>query len=145
MARSFQLFMVLKKNIAWKIVQGGFAALCTLDQGFYGKGIYFTSHALYTLPYIVRAKSPAIIVCLTIPGNPFPVTVGRNDPDSFYGAPICKGYQSHYVLTNKDGYPWKNEKEKQFDELVLPMEEQILPMFLVTFKKKCLKKFDKRI
>jgi len=115
---------------AWKIAQGGFAALSSLDDGYYGKGIYFSSSALYTIPYAVRAKKPAILVCLTVPGNPYPVTVGPKDPKSFFSADICNGHQSHYVITGKSGLPWKKDIDiKQFDELVIPMEEQILPIF----------------
>jgi len=125
-------------NIAWKIAQGGFAALSKIDAGFYGKGIYFSSHALYTLPYVVSAKEPAILICLIIPGNPFPVIVGPQEPNSFLGAPISNGYQSHYVITNIAGNPWKKENGKQFDEIVVPMEEQILPMFLVLLEKSAL-------
>jgi hypothetical protein len=34
-----------------KICGTGFANLSSLDDGFYGKGIYFTTYALYALPY----------------------------------------------------------------------------------------------
>lgn len=38
--------------VAEKICENGFAALSSLDAGYYGKGIYFTSSVLYTLPYM---------------------------------------------------------------------------------------------
>src|SRR5262245_61086501 len=38
-------------SVAWKIVENGFSALSTLDAGYYGSGIYFTSSVLYATPY----------------------------------------------------------------------------------------------
>lgn len=37
-------------DVAFKICSTGFSALSTLDEGYYGKGIYFTSSAHYALP-----------------------------------------------------------------------------------------------
>lgn len=34
-------------GIAQKISETGFAALSSIDAGFYGKGIYFTTSAMY--------------------------------------------------------------------------------------------------
>lgn len=37
--------------LGMSIAANGFASLSTLDSGFYGKGMYFTTHAKYTIPY----------------------------------------------------------------------------------------------
>jgi len=60
--------------IAEKICETGFAALSSLDAGFFGKGIYFTSFSMYTLPYISSRKIPAIILSWVLPGHVYPVT-----------------------------------------------------------------------
>lgn len=74
-------------NIARKICTTGFANLSTLvcsinssylkppqDDGYYGKGIYFSSYALYTFPYFKSKEQPAIILSWVVPGNVYPVT-----------------------------------------------------------------------
>jgi len=61
------------KAIADNISNQGFASLSDLDAGYYGNGIYFTSSARCTIPYLARKKNPVIIVALVIPGNPYPV------------------------------------------------------------------------
>ncbi len=48
--------------IAEKIAATGFAALSSLDAGFFGKGIYFTTFLLYTLPYCCGKRNPCIIL-----------------------------------------------------------------------------------
>lgn len=97
-------------SIAWKIANNGFSALSSLDAGFYGVGMYFSSSALYTLPYFASKKNPAILLVCLNPGNPFPVVEDRKEKDSFYGKPIRPGYQSNYVLTERDGSPCQKEK-----------------------------------
>jgi len=143
-------------QIGWKIVNSGFASLSTLDAGYFGKGIfyldnynflflhllkpykgiYFSTSALYTLPYFCTYSDPAIIVCLTIPGNPFPVVLNPNEENNFLGKPISSGYTSHYVVTNKSGsiFTPKVDKKK-YDEIVIDQESQITPMFLVSIDK----------
>jgi len=88
-------------GVGWTIASNGFAALATLDAGFYGKGIYFTTYVKYTIPYCCSKSNPAILICLLLPGNPFPVCEDPSKPESFLGQPIQSGYQSHYVRTKK--------------------------------------------
>eukprot|EP01124_Arcella_intermedia_P029777 TRINITY_DN6381_c0_g1_i3.p1 TRINITY_DN6381_c0_g1~~TRINITY_DN6381_c0_g1_i3.p1 ORF type:complete len:1500 (-),score=292.13 TRINITY_DN6381_c0_g1_i3:2677-7176(-) len=59
--------------VAKSICATGFAALSSLDAGFYGKGIYATSSCLYALPYYAVKQKPAILICLATPGNVSPV------------------------------------------------------------------------
>lgn len=64
---------------AWKICQSGFATLSMIDKGFYGAGIYFTTYANYSLPYMkqmfisllfsyLNHLEPAIIISFLLPG-----------------------------------------------------------------------------
>jgi len=46
------------QHLAEKICETGFATLSSLDAGYFGKGIYFTSDSIYTLPYISQKKKP---------------------------------------------------------------------------------------
>eukprot|EP01124_Arcella_intermedia_P010625 TRINITY_DN17145_c1_g1_i1.p1 TRINITY_DN17145_c1_g1~~TRINITY_DN17145_c1_g1_i1.p1 ORF type:complete len:633 (-),score=117.72 TRINITY_DN17145_c1_g1_i1:22-1920(-) len=122
------------ETVAWKIAKTGFAPLQTLDAGFYGKGIYLSTSARYITPYFARSNKPAILICLTLPGNPYPVTESKNDKDSLFGNPILQGYQSHYVKTTKKGLVCRNMTEISYDELIVDHHTQILPMFLVTIR-----------
>jgi hypothetical protein len=47
--------------------------LSIIDAGFYGKGIYFSTTAIYTLPYFGTRKNPALIISWLLPGNVYPV------------------------------------------------------------------------
>lgn len=118
-------------SIAWKIVTTGFVSLSTLDAGWYGKGIYFSSSAKYIIPYYSSKKIPTIIISLVIPGNPYPVTEDPNSSESLIGAAPKEAYQSHYVLVNSNGLPPGKEIQNPLDELVIIQESQILPLFLL--------------
>jgi len=122
-------------GIAWKILETGFSALSSLDAGFYGRGIYFSSSAKYTLPYYCIKRNPCVLLCLAIPGNVFPVVEDRREPNSLLGMPIKSGYQSNYVLTTKDGNPCQARMplDSCYDELVLDQEAQVVPIAIVEF------------
>jgi hypothetical protein len=119
----------------WKIVSSGFAALSTLDDGYYGNGIYFSSHCTYTVPYFSVHGDPCLIICSLIPGNPYPVIEPPNDENSVKGSNLITGYQSHYVVTRTNGYPFTQEdydsENPSFDEIVVFQEAQVLPLFLL--------------
>jgi len=131
--------------VCWKIIDTGFSALSSLDAGFYGCGIYFTSSAQYALPYYSTKRNPAVLICLAIPGNVYPVTEHRKDENSLIGQPIKSGYQSHYVLTTKDGNPCKQREApgSHFDELVLGQEAQVVPIAIIEFSQDKLIPFAK--
>jgi len=122
--------------IARKIIDTGFSAISSLDAGFYGRGIYFTSKAQYALPYFATKAHPCLILCLTMPGNTFPVYEGYQDPDSRMGTPIKSGYQSNYVVTHRSGIPCEKMQFTDFyDELVLDQEAQVVPFAIIEFDK----------
>uniref|UniRef100_A0A6B2KYQ1 Disease resistance R13L4/SHOC-2-like LRR domain-containing protein n=1 Tax=Arcella intermedia TaxID=1963864 RepID=A0A6B2KYQ1_9EUKA len=123
------------KKEAWQIASTGFASLSNLDPGFYGKGIYFSTSARYTLSYALIRKKPTLLICLALPGNPFPV-IDRE----LHGKPIRSGYQSHYVVVTDQGVPLSAEEHSQdnitlYDELIIDQQAQILPMFLIELRK----------
>jgi hypothetical protein len=65
--------------------------LLGLDEGYFGKGIYFTCDLLYTIPYSIGKRNPAVILSYIIPGNPFPVTESHKGDDKLLGAPMKNG------------------------------------------------------
>jgi len=122
-------------SVGWHICSAGFAALSSLDAGFYGKGIYYTSSCMYATPYFATKPAPSILVCLIVPGNVRPIIEDYRGDVSFLGVAIDSGYQSHYCLTTKDGLPCKSpKKDKFYDEFVLAQESQAVPIFLATIK-----------
>jgi len=120
---------------ALKIAATGFASLSTLDLGFYGKGMYFSSSAIYTLPYMSALPDPCILICFLLPGNPYPVIEHpQTEIGSLLGSHIISGYQSHYVVTTREGFPFTEENygnQRMFDEYVIDQESQVVPIFLV--------------
>jgi len=126
-------------SVAWKIAGTGFSALSSLDAGWYGKGMYFSSSAMYTLPYYGSKARPALLLCFSVPGNPYPVVESRMEKETLLGQPIYSGYQSNYVLTNKDGVPCSKVQDDYYDEIILDQESQVVPFALVEFEKAGLK------
>jgi hypothetical protein len=119
-------------SVAWKISSNGFAALAALDAGFYGNGMYFSSDAMYTLPYYALKPDPAILISFVTPGNPYPVVEHHAGSTSLMGQSLKMGYQSHYALTRKDGMiPDKILTKSYYDELVISQEAQVVPAYLI--------------
>lgn len=119
----------------------GFATLSQLDAGWYGKGMYFTSSAMYSLLYM-KSQSPAIILCWALPGHVYPLTEHPNQPGSMWGQALQAGFDSHYVLTTYGGFPAPPPAQTSpgtigkglFDEIVINQEQQVIPAFIITFK-----------
>jgi len=106
-------------HVAGKIAQTGFASLSSLDAGYYGKGIYFTTHLLYTLPYCLLKRFPAVIISYLNMGNVFPVTESHTGVDSMMGQPLRNGYNSHYIRTNRNGLIHGYNDENSCDGIFL--------------------------
>jgi len=131
------------EDIAYNIIKTGFVALAKLDSGYYGKGIYFTTSAEYGLPYYATKVKPTVIISLVVSGNAYPVIEHPrlSKKNSFMGAAFMPGYNSHYVLTRKDGFPcpkiYSGLGEEQFyDEVVIEQESFVLPFYLVKISTK---------
>jgi len=133
--------------------------VASLDEGYYGRGMYFTSHLSYAAGYAPPTPQGRVfLVSLVIPGNTFPVTEFPNQipkgpavnqipntqkgssanlfPNSYKGKPCRKGYQSHYVEVIAIGNPIVEEgvaraTEAVADEMVVFEASQTLPLFLV--------------
>jgi len=115
---------------AFKICNGGFASLNTLDAGFFGKGIYMTSVAEYALRY--AGAKPAIIITYIMPGHPFPVVEDHRQEDfSLLGAALQSGCQSHYVRTDVQGFVVTEPTDDSYDEIVLAQENLVVPAFIL--------------
>lgn len=83
------------------------------------------------------------MITYLIPGNVYPITEHHLGEKSFLGSALKAGYNSHYVLTNKDGNIYDNRGEI-CDEIVVGQSSQILPSFIITLDVElCLKEFDK--
>jgi hypothetical protein len=118
-------------KLGWKIIETGFASLASLDAGWYGAGMYFTTSALYASPYYMTSQNPAILICLVNTGNPYPVIENRTDTDTLWGLPIKSGYQSNYVLASKDGKVYEQGGDVGYNEIVIPQESQVMPVYLL--------------
>lgn len=123
---------------AKSIASKGFCALATLDEGFYGKGIYFSTYGSYVAPYCAKKQGPAVLINLVIGGNAFPIVEGPHESGNFLGKPTVSGYQSHFVLTKSDGMPiTKAHTDDESNELVLGQEAQVVPIYIVCLHEDC--------
>jgi hypothetical protein len=74
--------------VAEKIAETGFAALSSLDAGYYGKGIYFTSYAVYAISYCCSQSHPALVLSWIFPGNVYAVV--EKPMARFIAGQICE-------------------------------------------------------
>ena len=139
------------ENAAYRIAKNGFGTVASLDPGWYGQGIYFTSHMSYASQYAKKeAEGRIFLVSLVVPGNVNPVTEGpfvteitpagkpirKENPHGYLGKSCARGFQSHYTIVQetsaKIGFPiTKGVKRAVADELVVFEPSQALPLFLV--------------
>jgi len=137
------MFQGTSTSTSIKIAQTGFSTVATLDDGFYGRGIYFTSSINYASYYsnlAMKGKSNqyCIVVALVSPGNVYPVIESPLQKNSFRGKAgvICPGFQSHYVTVfapgdKQPGYPCSKGTAKCANELVLFQDAQALPKYIL--------------
>jgi len=130
------------QSIAEKICETGFASLSSLDAGYFGKGIYFTTFSMYCVPYIAPKKQPTIIVSYLLPGNVYPVIEKVDGPNSLLGAAIKNGFNSHFVVTDRAGKCVDGGAEI-FNEIIISQESQIVPAFIVSTTKASLRELLK--
>lgn len=139
------------------ICENGFAIISAKDAGFYGSGIYMTSHLSlarrFTEPNISSSgnfKGRPYIVAAVIPGNVFPCTdhpfIDENgvkfseeqggNPNGYYGRGVRGGYESHYTLVKDSAvfdYPIEGpfDPATDADELVIFQDAYALPLFII--------------
>eukprot|EP01127_Copromyxa_protea_P010060 TRINITY_DN2413_c1_g1_i1.p1 TRINITY_DN2413_c1_g1~~TRINITY_DN2413_c1_g1_i1.p1 ORF type:complete len:271 (-),score=42.85 TRINITY_DN2413_c1_g1_i1:83-865(-) len=122
-------------NIAMTIASTGFAALSSVDVGWHGAGVYFTTHAMYACQYFAQRADPALLLSFVTLGNVFPVTESHTGPTSLTGQRLKPGYTAHYVTVRADGtVPGKDDDEDTislYDEIVVSQEPQICPVYVL--------------
>jgi len=140
------VFQGTSKATAYKIAQTGFSTVATLDDGFYGRGMYFTSSINYASYYsriANKGKSDLsyIIIAFVSPGNVYPVIEGPLSPNSLRGTAgvINPGYQSHYVCVGTlgsklPGIPCTAGSKEFVDEFVVFQDAQALPKYIVAIE-----------
>ena len=122
------------ENAAFRIIKSGFGTVTSLDDGFYGRGMYFSSSFKYASSYAKSTSHGKVfLIALTVPGNPYPVTEppNKDNPTSLVGQASKIGYQSHYLEATQRGQPAMNVAERYGDQLVVFEGSQTLPLFLV--------------
>eukprot|EP01127_Copromyxa_protea_P005793 TRINITY_DN1564_c0_g1_i6.p1 TRINITY_DN1564_c0_g1~~TRINITY_DN1564_c0_g1_i6.p1 ORF type:complete len:687 (-),score=134.25 TRINITY_DN1564_c0_g1_i6:237-2297(-) len=144
-------------GVAMAICSTGFASLSSLDAGYYGSGVYFTTYAMYTVPYFASRKDPAAVISYLSIGSAYPTTEHHQGPHSLMGHPLKSGFTGHYVKVTAEGtVPNYNEYfelvEKGadpndvksgaylWDELVVAQESQITPVYVVRISRANLSK-----
>ena len=135
------MFQGTSEDAAFKIITNGFGITSSVDDGYYGRGIYFTSKIDYAAKYCKPAKNKGkvFLLSLVISANSFPVTEHPfQNPKGFLGQACKPGYQTHFTIVSSNkisnAFPVKsmeNENEEKSDELVVFEGSQILPLFLI--------------
>ncbi|CAF3536263.1 unnamed protein product [Rotaria socialis] len=146
-ARIVRMWHGCRRSILPNLLSDGFAALGTLDDGWYGKAMYFTSSAKYATRYCSETAG-CLIMCYIVLLNPFPVVTADASLDispnqfRFYGKGNYRNYQCHYVPVSPVGGPntWNYRPppngidDAVYDELAVFQEASILPQIVVHFK-----------
>jgi len=144
------------ENSAHSIASNGFGTASSLDPGWYGSGIYFTSSMNYASLYAKDSEKDGKVFLLSLvcPGNLFPITevpfvtdkgARKDNLNGYLGLSARPGYQAHYTmvtvdpsLRGKQGFPVTGEflGEGVADELVVFEAAQALPVFLIYSRQK---------
>ncbi|CAF1379724.1 unnamed protein product, partial [Didymodactylos carnosus] len=146
-ARIVRMWHGCRTSTLEDLLRDGFTALGRLDDGWYGKAMYFTSSAKYATHYI-EGTDGCLILCYVIILNPFPVIADDALPNvspnkfRFYGRGNHKRYQCHYALVSPtDGEntadcrpPPSGINDAVYDELAVFQEVNILPQIVVHLK-----------
>jgi len=96
-----------------KKAKKGKSKVTVLDDGYYGKGIYFSCYSDYAMWYSEERESNEILLCSLLPGNTYQCT-GRMD-----GEDKMDGYDSHY--------------SPKGNEIIVFEAAQILPRYILQF------------
>jgi len=153
------LYYATTEEKALEICQNGFVG-STEENGYYGKGVYFTSDFAYCKRYApVENRKKCILVSMVALGNPFPLTehpfLDENgahfktdrdgedvlipNPLGYYRKAERTGYQSHFILVSKtepsNAFPIRGDYDPDYhsDSIVVFQELQAVPIFVMTF------------
>jgi len=87
-----------------------------LDEGYFGKGIYFSTFSDYAMWYSAERESNQILMCKLLPGKQFQCS------ERMDGKSGEKGFHSHLSPAG--------------NEVIVFKPCQILPRYIITFKKR---------
>ena len=131
------------KGAVWQICQQGFGVVATTDDGFYGRGVYFTSKLSYAANYAQQSGGDGKVFLLSLvnAGNTFPVIEHPEQPGSLLGQACRPGYQSHFTIVDSpdhtQAFPTKYaviDDATTADELVVFDHAQAVPVFVFYVK-----------
>jgi len=166
---SFVLPMIhgTSESAAYGVVEDGFGQITAKKEGYYGRGMYFTSDLRYANMNAKDVDSqgqPGVkifMIALVLPGNAYPVAEHpfmlekdregkerwKRNPEGLIGQPCKPGYQSHYTIVDSasnsaypvtfDDFDDPERRRVVSDMLVLFEGAQALPLFLVYHKTPC--------
>jgi hypothetical protein len=142
--------------VAHSILQGGMAALSSLDAGFYGQGLYFTTDLPYALSHYGTKEdgTKLVLVAALVLGQPYPVIEPPHDTSGsgYYlpgllGQPVVPPHDCHvsFVDGRHDApMPAWHEPEgmagswsgaeaegKLYSEIVVQDASQVLPLAIL--------------
>jgi hypothetical protein len=153
---------LLDGTIAPSICSNGFAVLNKTDDGYFAKGVYVTFHSAYAAIYgggiiPLELQDPSnemvIIAAWAAVVNPYPITRGVDYTQSnlrcdLLGQTVKGGYDSHFVLVDRQGGPGTLDYQArpdvgagaplahEYSELVLKDEAQVMARFVLRCRKK---------
>ena len=132
------------EEVAQAVLQGNFGNLQKLDDGYFGKGIYFTLDAEYAIEAYGRElfeqyDAVPLLVSVIVVSGALPVIElpDPSDPTSYLGQPLVGGADSHVAVVAKDdrgefvpcpSAQWSSEGVSTYTEFVLRHEAQVLPL-----------------
>lgn len=87
-----------------------------LDDGFFGKGIYFSMYSDYAMYYSVERNSSKILLCKLLTGKVY------HCDERMDGKSLVKGYDSHY--------------SPKGNEIIIFNSHQILPRYIIEFEER---------
>ncbi|CAF4146263.1 unnamed protein product [Rotaria sp. Silwood2] len=132
------------KEVLPKLLADGFSSLAVRNNGWFGKGMYFSSSAQYASRYCPE-ENPCLLMCYVLVLNPFPV-ISSDAPKyvkpiqfRFYGRGNHSTYQCHFIpvspvtdKTSKMNFrPPERIDDARYDELVVFESANILPQVVV--------------
>ena len=128
------------EEVARSILGGNFAILASLDDGYFGQGIYVTLDAEYAIEEYGRRQHGqdcvALLVCAIIVGSAYPVVEMPNGPGGFLGRALVPKADAHVAVVgwHADDANWlpcdhtEWAGQQTYTELVVRDESQVLPL-----------------
>jgi len=126
------------------ICEQGLKLKSTNDEGWFGKGIYFTQLPCYGEYYInqcgvtMGVNEFSLLLCWVVLGNPNPIVT-----DEYRGADCRPNFHSHYALVHDFSPIYDGPiEEANGDEIVIFNESQCIPRYIVHYNTQNKAEFD---